>query len=186
MPSSEWNFWERPAFLNALPCPPFEVRASRSLPPGGNALVPTCLTAIVFMAVLSPFWKGIVSLVPSTSYLRDVVELSPIGFILLSGGCAELIRDRLVQAKRKVCKFRVTDDTLEFHDLWSTKKINWDDVTQITWDSDTGKNQASYMVAEIATDRCKIRVSEQYFKREEVSMAYGAAMLKTDSRTLND
>lgn len=186
MPNAEWNFWERPAFLNSLPCPPFEIKASRGQPPGGNALVPTCLCAIALVALLSPFWKEFVHIVPSTSWLRDVLELSPIGFILVTGSCAELIRDKLVVARKKACRFKITDDGLEFHDLWKTKRIIWDDVKQIIWDNDTGKNQTSYMVAEIATDNCKIRISEQYFRNNEVVLAYGAAMLKTDGRTLDD
>jgi hypothetical protein len=124
--------------------------------------------------------------VPATSYLRDVVELSPIAFILCSGGIAEFVRDKSIVAKRKKCFFRVTDDAIEFRDLWRTRRILWNDVESIIWDSDSGRNNASYMVAEISSGSEKIRISEQFFRNDQVTLAFGVSMLKTGGRTLSD
>ncbi len=123
-------------------------------------------------------------MVPINSWLRDIAEFLPIIIIVLSGVCSELIVEAQLKATRKYSWFKLTEQGIELHTPGANKNLLWAEVEQIVWDHDTGKNYTSYMVCELASARKKIRISQQFFRDDEVSLVFGIAMLQTNGRTL--
>lgn len=127
--------------------------------------------------------QSLVSLVPATSYLRDIAELSPLFVILLSGVLGEFLLDRKLSAIKKTSRVLISEDGIEMHERGKVQRLLWSQVEQITWDNDAGRNYDSYMVAQLSGAGKTLRVSEQFFTHAEVNLVFGLAAMKTNGRT---
>lgn len=175
VPDIEPRYWESHNFRQSVPHFPYKANASRAQRPGGNVLVPAGICAIILVACLTPFWGSLPALVPRP--LSGIAEYAPFILIVLSGLLAEICRDIHLKVKKRTTWFKLSEQGIEYCEFGKSKRLSWYDADRIVWDTEPGKNNQNYLVAELAGAHCKIRISEQFFSERQVKLVYGLAQL---------